>query len=109
MTHLAQAQAEIETAAFRSVLDIPPLLSHAVTLLESVRAEAQTCPPEEREAARARIKAFRSKLSLFSSAMRRSCAIFEGYSRHAGVTAELYTPAGISAGSRDPAFFSLSV
>jgi hypothetical protein len=109
MEWLRAGQAELQMAAFHSVVDIPPALSRAVTYFENVKLAAQTCPPEDRRIVLACLEDFRSKLLVFSSAMERSSAILRGYSRRVGVSFDEYCPGGGSVACSDPAFLNLSI
>jgi hypothetical protein len=106
---LAEIESEIEKAALSPVVTISATLSRAVPLLEAACSSLRTCAPDARPAAAARLQLFRSKLSTFHQAMRRSEAIFQGYLHHADVTQSQYSPAGAFAVSREPALFNLSV
>lgn len=106
---LSQLEAELQTAAFRSVLEIPSLLTRLQTSLEDLRSRAAALPPEDRVALRARMKRFRSQLALFSLAMARSEQIFQGYSRRIGRPSHEYSPSGIASAPHSPAVINLSV
>lgn len=106
---LASAEQLIEQAAFSSVTEIPAGLSRLVALLGNARSGVRDLPLAEREFAIAQLKAFRERLAIFSSAMKRSEAIFQGYSRHAGVSRHEYGPLGGFDDVRDPAFFDLAI
>jgi hypothetical protein len=106
---LASAERLIEQAAFSPVMEIPAGLSRLVVLLETARAGLADLPLAERGLAVAQLKSFRDKLTTFSLAMKRSEAIFQGYSRHAGVSRHEYGPLGGFNDVRDPAFFDLAV
>jgi hypothetical protein len=99
----------IEEAGFAPVMEIPGALSRVVGLLESARAGLLELAPPERALAVAQLKSFREKLVIVSGALKRSEAIFQGYSRYAGVSMHEYGPVGSYAGARDPAFFSVTV
>jgi hypothetical protein len=106
---MTAAEALIREAALSPIAQIPAMLSSAVSVLEKVKAGIQTSSPPDRELIIARLKSFQTRLLSFSSVMRRSEAIFQGYARGAGVSVNEYGPAGESTGTRDPAFFSLTV
>jgi hypothetical protein len=106
---LTAAEALILAAGFTSALEIPGALSRAVAILESVRGAIQSDNPPDRGQALARLRSFQAKLLSFSLGMRRSEAIFQGYTRHAGVSLSEYGPAGVASGARDPAFVNLTV
>jgi hypothetical protein len=108
IAQIEAAERAIQTAGFRSITEIPSIVSSAVTLLESVQSTVQDCPAPERANVLSRLKDFQGKLRVFSLATGRSAHIFRGYSRLAGISFDEYTPGGIAADSRDPAFFSLS-
>jgi hypothetical protein len=106
---LASAEQLIEQAAFSPITEIPADLSRLVALLENARSGIRDLPLAERGFAVAQIRAFREKLAIFSAAMKRSEAIFQGYSRHTGVSRHEYGPLGGFDDVRDPAFFDLAV
>jgi hypothetical protein len=106
---LAAAEALILEAGSSPATEIPGVLSRAVAIVESIRVAIQSTPPLQRQLAVARLKSFQARLLSFSSLMRRSEAIFQGYVRRAGVSLNEYGPAGVAAGSRDPAFVDLTV
>ena len=106
---LAAAEALILAAGFSLVSEIPGVLSRTVAILESVRGAIQGDNPPDRLQALARLKSFQAKLLSFSSGIRRSETIFQGYTRHAGVSLSEYGPAGVAAGAREPAFVNLAV
>lgn len=106
---LARAESLLDEAARCLVTEIPAGLSRVVALLEAARSSLQDLPIPDRASALAQLKTFHKKLSLFSSAMKRSEAIFQGYSRNAGISLHQYGPAGGFAGARDPAFFNLTI
>ena len=106
---LAAADALIREAALSPVTEIPVKLASAVSLLESMKADIQTSSQSDRESMAARLKSFQARLMSFSSVMRRSEVIFQGYARCAGLSSNEYGPGGESTGTRDPAFFSLTV
>jgi hypothetical protein len=106
---LAAADALILEAGSSSVTEIPSVLSRAVTILESVLGAIQSAPPIERQVAVARLRSLQARLLSFSTVMRRSETIFQGYVRHAGISLNGYGPAGVAIGARDPAFINLTV
>jgi hypothetical protein len=103
------AEALIQESAFGPITDAPIALSRAVANLEAVRQLTHSCPESERAALLNRLKGLQAKLRLFSAGMERSAVIFRGCCRAAGVSCEEYTPGGVSALVRDPAFFTLNV
>jgi hypothetical protein len=106
---LAAAEALILAAGFSVAPEIPGVLCRAVAILESVRGAIQGDSPPDRLQALARLRSFQAKLLSFSSGMRRSETIFQGYTRHAGVSLSEYGPAGVATGARAPAFVDLTV
>jgi len=107
---LAGIEALIRQAALSLPTEIPAALSRAVALLESTSSVVQGSTSSiDRQLAVARLKQFQVRLKLFSAAMQRGEAIFQGYARHAGASLHEYGPAGDFGGARDPAFFSLTV
>lgn len=106
---LQNVETLLRDAGLASVPEIPRVLTGALSILESVRDAAESSPPRDRGLIVTRLKSIQAKLAEFSSLMRRSETIFQGYARCAGVSSNGYCPVGIYQDARDPSIIDLSV